>query len=84
MPDKASVGRWPQARRAVATPITQPWTTAVCAPCGARNSVVGRSAAAGPAELAAVAAIAAGATRQDRVRQLTYFRRYSGDTPAIP
>ena len=49
--------------------------------------VVGRyaaaTAAAGPAEPAAVAAAAA-ATRQDQARQLTYFRRYSGDTPAIP
>ena len=88
MPDKASVGRWPQARRAVATPIARPVTTAACAPCGARNSVVGRyaaaTAAAGPAEPAAVAAVAAAATRQDKARQLTYFRRYSGDTPAIP
>ena len=42
MPDKASVGRWPQARRAVATPIARPVTTAACAPCGARSSVVGR------------------------------------------
>ena len=43
--------------------------------------VVGRyaaaTAAAGPAEPAAVAAAA---TRQDQARQLTYFRRYSGDT----
>ena len=74
-----------QARRAVATPIAQPVTTAACAPCGARNSVVGRyaaaTAAAGPAEPAAVAAVAAAAaTRQDKARQLTYFRRYPGDT----
>ena len=66
----------------------RPVTTAACAPCGARNSVVGRyaaaTAAAGPAEPAAVAAVAAAATRQDQARQLTYFRRYSGDTPAIP
>ena len=31
MPDKASVGRWPQARRAVATPIARPVTTVACA-----------------------------------------------------
>ena len=31
MPDKASVGRWPQARRAVATPIARPVMTVACA-----------------------------------------------------
>ena len=76
-----------QARRAVATPIARPVTTAACAPCGARNSVVGRyeaaTAAAGPAEPAAVVAVAApaAATRQDKARQLAYFRRYSGRYP---
>ena len=42
MPDEASVGRWPQARRAVATPIARPVTTVAWAPCGARSSVLGR------------------------------------------
>ena len=51
----------------------------------ATRYIVGRygaaTAAAGPAEPAAVAAVAAAAaTRQDKARQLTYFRRYSGDT----
>ena len=73
-----------QARRAVATPIAQPVTTAACAPCGARNSVVGRyaaaTAAAGPAEPAAVAAAAK--TRQGKTTHVfpAILWRYPGDT----
>ena len=54
-------GRWPQARRAVATPIARPATTAACTPCGAGSSVGGRQAAAGAIAVAAATAAATAA-----------------------
>ena len=61
-------GRWPQARRAVATPIARPATTAACTPCGAGSSVGGRQAAAGAIAVAAATAAATAAAAATEIQ----------------